>query len=265
MTEQPRIDVKDKKSPLKAQPLRDPGESGMERLYDEVYGKIVTWVGISIVMLVMAALEWWRWWRKAPPEPLVATAVAVAFCGFAAWKLWRTWPSLKNIGLGRAGEKYVGQWLEKELRPRGYQIVNDIPGDGHNIDHVLVGPTGIYAIETKTVRKPARGRANVVSDDEIVTVHGLEPDRNPIVQAKAAAGELARIVRETTGREMFVRPVVLYPGWYVQQPPKPKVWVLNEIRLLGFLKHEEVVLTADEVNLIASGIAMHVRGEMRKQ
>jgi len=33
-------------------------------------------------------------------------------------------------------------------------VYRDEPGDDFNVDHVLICPQGIYAIETKTWRKP---------------------------------------------------------------------------------------------------------------
>ena len=43
----------------------------------------------------------------------------------------------------------------EDLRAQGYAVFHDIPGDGFNVDHALIGPAGIFAIETKTRAKPA--------------------------------------------------------------------------------------------------------------
>jgi hypothetical protein len=66
---------------------------------------------------------------------------------------------------------------------KGYLVFHDIVGNGFNIDHVLVGPTGVYTVDTKTISKPARGACEVVYYGEKVTVSGFTPDRNPAVQA----------------------------------------------------------------------------------
>lgn len=89
MTEQTGIDANAKKSPLKARPLRDAGESGMERLYEGVYGGIGLWLFVCVLMLAMALTEWLHWWQRTPPQPLLVSAVAVAVCGFAAWRIRR--------------------------------------------------------------------------------------------------------------------------------------------------------------------------------
>ena len=44
----------------------------------------------------------------------------------------------------------------------------------------------------------------------------------------------------TTGKSFAVKPVVLYPGWFVEQRPGSKrdVWVLNEKAFPKFLANE---------------------------
>jgi len=54
---------------------------------------------------------------------------------------------------GFDGERYVGEALTP-LVAQGFEIYHDVPFEGFNIDHVPVGPPGIFAVETKTRRKP---------------------------------------------------------------------------------------------------------------
>lgn len=54
-------------------------------------------------------------------------------------------------GRGAAGEELVGEVLDG-LREKGWFILHDVQLDRGNIDHVLVGPAGIFTIETKSHR-----------------------------------------------------------------------------------------------------------------
>jgi hypothetical protein len=45
--------------------------------------------------------------------------------------------------MAKDGEKAVGEFLER-FREKGYRIFHDIVGGDFNIDHVLIGPSGIY-------------------------------------------------------------------------------------------------------------------------
>jgi hypothetical protein len=247
-----------KKSPLKVAPLRDPGESLGAELYDLVYGKMLLWGMVGLVGILFAGYEWLRWGFSIPPQPWVASGVALVMVGLAAWQIARTYPRAKQVGLGYQGEKAVGQCLE-QLRASGYQVIHDVPGEGCNVDHVLVGPGGVFAIETKTRMKPRGRPSEVVFDGETVTVDGHKPDRDPIVQVRAAARQVKEIVRRTTGLEVQVRPVVLFPGWYIEPGPKSDVWVLHENAFLKWVGNEPAVLDIVKVRQIAEGIAIHVR------
>jgi len=251
-------DSTEKKSPLKMPPLRNPGQSLGEQLTDLTYGKMVMWWIVAVLGIVFAANEWLRWWLDSPPQPFVASAIAVVLVGLAVWRVARIWPEVRCVALGHRGEKVVGQCLE-QLRAEGYQVFHDIPGDGYNVDHVLVGPGGVFAVETKTRTKPCGRESAVVFDGETVTVDGFAPDRDPIVQVQAAARQVREIIRRSTGLDVQVRPVVLYPGWFTRSARGVDVWVLNETAFPKWVHAEERSLDDAAVRQIAAGIAIHVR------
>ena len=52
-----------------------------------------------------------------------------------------------NYRLGLEAEMAVGQELNQLLR-HGYWVFHDLPADKFNIDHVVVGRNGVFAVET---------------------------------------------------------------------------------------------------------------------
>jgi len=62
-------------------------------------------------------------------------------------------------------------------------------------------------------------------------VRAVKPDRDPIVQAQAQAGWLKQLMRESTGREFPMAPVILFPGCYVEQSDAS----LRKVQLLPHL------------------------------
>ena len=177
------------RSPIKDKPLRLPGQSLEEQRRKLVEDKLEMPLLLAVVFAVFAAMEWWRYFSKQPPSPVVFTVVAVLFIGFAAWRIWRTRPRLRALKQGIEGEKAVGQFLER-LREGGDQVFHDVIGGGFNVDHVLIGPAGVFTIETKTWSKPARGQARIRFDGEKITAAGREPERDVVVQARAQAAWL---------------------------------------------------------------------------
>jgi hypothetical protein len=134
-------------------------------------------------------------------------------------------------------------------------------GNGFNVDHVVVGPAGIFTIETKTISKPEKGETVVRYDGETITVGGFSPDRDPLVQSKAQAAWVRDLVADATGNRYEVRPVVLYPGWFVMTPPGKwfDVLVMSPKALPGLLAKCPAKLGTDAVQAIAYNLSRHVR------
>jgi hypothetical protein len=254
-----------KRSPLKDKPLRNPGQSVDEQRSDLVYDKVLGPFLLALLVVLLAAFEWWRHFSASPPQPWLYTIIAAVVAGYSAWQIRQAWPQIDALRLAREGEQAVGQYLE-HLRKSGYQIFHDIPGQGFNVDHVVIGPAGVFTIETKTWSKPLRGETRIVVDGERILANGMEPERNPIIQARAQATWLHGLLKESTGRAVPVRPAILFPGWFVECPPagQSDVWVLNPKALPAFLGHEPERLSAEEVKLAAFHLSRYVRGSSGK-
>jgi len=249
------------KSPLKDNPLRNPGESLDIELKDTLVADLLLYYIFACFMVLLAILEWWRWFKSSPPTPVPYTVVATTAILIAMFQHVRLRAKAKRLRLGRDSEKAVGQYLEL-LRESGARVFHDIPGKGFNLDHVVIHETGIYVVETKALSKPDRGKTRLVYNGENVLKNGLAPDRNPIDQVRAARNWLVDLLKESTGKKFSARPVVVYPGWYIQPTAEAKssdVWVLNPKALPSFIAHSKPQLSPEEVNLCAYHLGRYVR------
>lgn len=251
----------DVKSPFKAKPLRNPGESLDRKIDDIVYEDIVQYLLGACIFVLLALFEWLRWYRNAPPKPVLYSAIAIIVVAYAGVRVARGLRKLRRFKLGRDGEKIVGQFLER-LRSEGAQVFHDIPGNGFNLDHLVIHRTGIYVVETKSLSKPAVGRAVITFDGDTVLRNGLEFDRNLITQVSSACKWLAELLRESTGHAFECRPVILYPGWYIESTETAKrsgVWVLNPKALPTFISRSAERLREEDVQLCAYHISRYIR------
>ena len=249
-----------KRSPIKDRPLRKPGQSLEEQLDELASDKITQPMVIALLLVVLAGVEWSRYYFPQNPSPKLYTFGALVGVGYVAFQIWRVWPRLRALKQGRDGEKAVGQFLER-MRETGYQVFHDVVGVGFNVDHVLIGPAGAFTIETKTFSKRRSADAKVTFDGERIVVDGHEPDRDPVVQAKAQARWLRELLAQSTGRKFTVRPVILFPGWWVEQSKgsSREVWVLEPKALPGFLSHEPEVLSPEDVKLASFHLSRFIR------
>jgi hypothetical protein len=218
-----------------------------------------------LFMVLVTGLEWFFYWRKAPRDPWVWTFITLVLFVFVFFRIRKALKEARALRLGIVGEEAVGQYLEEKLRPAGCQVLHDIPGEGFNVDHVVIGPTGIFSIETKTCSKPAKGESSVKYDGEHVTVNGFAPDRDPIVQAKAEARWLHELLESSTGKKFPVKPIVLYPGWFVDGKPDADVWVLNEKALPTFIRNYRNHLPPEDINLVTYHLKRYVIAKTKEE
>lgn len=250
-----------KKSPLKSKPLNNPGESLEKRLINIVFDDILFFLIMAIVAIVLALVEWYRWYSDAPPSPIVMSVFAAVVVAIAAWKVFRGLRAAGAVKLGIAGEKAVGQFLER-LRVQGAQVFHDIEGEKFNLDHVVIHRSGIYVVETKMMSKPGRGKTELEFDGIQIKYHGKAIMGDPITQVNAASYWLSELLTESTGRKIPVRGVVVFPGWYINTSDagrRTKVWVLNPKALPTFIENQPDQLPAEDVHLCAYHLSRFIR------
>lgn len=252
-----------KKSPLKDPPLRNPAQSLSEYKEDLLSDKLLGYFLYPVILLMWAGYEWYRYFLKTPPMPWISTFIALVAFSVCIPKMIKLRKKVKAINRGIEGEKAVGQYLE-QFRSQGYQVFHDIPGDAvkgekFNIDHVLIGPGGVFTVETKYVRKPGKGQCVVERDGDTLLINRRTPSRNPIIQAKAQSRHIAKVLSDSTGRTFAVKPIVVYPGWYVKNKTvDSSVLVLNEGMVGRALADSSVSLEPEEVTLATYHLRRHV-------
>lgn len=249
-----------KRNPLKAAPLRLPGQSLREYRDRYFENRFTTPVLYASMAVAFAFYEWLRWWLDWRPHPVPSSILAIIVVIWVVRNAIRDYSTYRAIKLGIQGEEVVGQTLEA-LRAIGYQVFHDIPGSRGNIDHALIGPGGLFTIETKTIRKKSRGNNEVEFDGQTLTVNGLLLDRDAVAQAKSQSVALAKAISASTGKTYSARPVILFPGWYVKQSTESRrdIWVLNEEAFAKFIAGRHAVLEDSDVALASFHLAAMLR------
>ena len=252
----------EKRSPFPRKSLPQAGESSQEAAFDLVFGSFICTASVAVTIAIMAGTELFAERLGARISAWHWLISAAGFGAVAVWQWFRMKPQLANLRLGIRGEREVGRMLE-ELRALGYSVFHDIPGDGFNIDHALIGPGGVFAIETKTFSKPVGRRGEVHYDGKRVLIDGQTPDRDPVAQAQASADHLRDIFKRMADYDVLPRPVVLFPGWWVTCRAKhARVWVLNVKALPTFVANEPSTLRREEIALLVDRLTLHLSSEI---
>ncbi len=161
-----------KKSPLKAKPLRYVAQSLDERIDSLTNEHALSYFMVCVIMIYSAGYEWRRYYKNPTPSSVLHTIIAAVVILFSTHKLWKIKKKLKSLKLGRDGERAVGQYLES-LREKGHRVFHDLLGENFNIDHVIVSKKGVFVVETKTYSKPYKGAPKIIFDGEKLTINGI--------------------------------------------------------------------------------------------
>lgn len=248
------------KSPLKGKPLRNPGQSLDEQIRDLIDDTMLQHYLMPCFFWVIAGLEWFAEWRHVARMPGTYALAAGVLTIWGALRFVQLRRRIRALRQGRDGEMVVGQFLER-LRANGAHLFHDVPGNGFNLDHVVICSKGIFVIETKTHSKPSPD-ARVTFAGEQILVAGYKPDRDPLRQVRAEARWLMNTLKESTAKSFPVRGVVLFPGWYVDPIPdgiKRDTWVLEPKALPAWIERESIAMEASDVTLAAFHLSRYVR------
>lgn len=255
------------KSPLTNNPLRTPGQSLDSEIQRVLDGDVTSYMLFPMVFIAWAVWSWLEWYEVIQsPHPIIVTITAIVLSAYSFFKLVRIKKRLKSLRLGRDGERAVGQTLEA-LRRKGYRVFHDLIGDGFNLDHVIICEKGAYAIETKTRSKPAKGRCEIIYNEDGISINGSAPDNKMLIQAKAQKKWLEKTISELTGIKLMVIPVVVFPGWYIKdnrEEKRDRVWVLEPKALPAYIDNQSNVISGEQVRLIANHISIHNRAAYGK-
>jgi hypothetical protein len=247
-------------SPLTAKPLRNPGQSLDEAIDRLIDSKVQSYLFFPAIFWLLVLFEWGAGRLKMPRSPGIFALGAIVLSAWSAWRLWQVRRLIGDIKLGRDGERAVGQFLER-LRTGGAQVFHDVPAKGFNVDHVVISEQGVFAIETKTWRKP-HGKARIrVRDGKLYRGH-MPADPNPLEQAAGQARWLEDLLRESTGKTFPVRAVLLFPGWFIEPVDRHAalpVWLLEPKALPGFLEHETASVASSDAAMAAYHLSRYVR------
>ena len=249
-----RIASKGLRSPFTQKMERYPGQGLLKRL-DELNEEVSIQAAslLAVPMGIYAVYVSYQYVGQRPfnkTEAIAVVAIAVVFMGYTVFKLIGFLHARRRIRLGCEGEMIVGQALNR-LMLKGYRVYHDFPAEGFNIDHIVVGEKGVFAVETKTRAK--RNTANR-QQDATVEYDGRAlhfpsgTDIDMIAQAKRQSKWLADWLSRAVGEELSVRAILALPGWFVKRSAAQGMPVVNPKQFDSLFDHiQSRALTADMI------------------
>jgi Nuclease-related domain len=154
-------------------------------------------------------------------------------------------PQVERRDRGAQGEEHVGALLA-ELSNMGWCVIHDATLGRGNVDHIAIGPAGLFTIETKSHPGPVR----------VARVHG-----STLAQVQAQA----RLVRRATGLD--AEPLLVFSRAWVDRPlaRRKGVRVVPARMLVPYLAKREPRLSGREIEearkLVVQALLARTRDE----
>jgi hypothetical protein len=236
---------------------RPAGES--TRLQLEKYSeKLNEWLlGISTVPVLFALALTFQKHNTFVAITLSFLVVAI-FAAFAQRRIRWLLEKCRCYRLGFEGERYVAAELN-ELIAEGFRVFHDVPFDKYNLDHVLVGPSGVFVVETKTRRKPISDKGKkqyrvTFNGEALVYPTGL--DKDGLDQLRRNQESLSKWLSAATADRIQARGILTIPGWWVEQTARADVQCLNpgQIRA-AVLAPSDSVMTPQQIQRASHQLA----------
>lgn len=147
--------------------------------------------------------------------------------------------------VGARGEERVSNLLSN-LSDR-YHVFNDFAAGPYHVDHVVVGPAGVFAIETKYWN----GRVTI--EEGRILADGVKPSRPPLVQVQREAAAVKNEL-EKAGWCGAVTPILVFASdSFVSRIAELNgVVVLNSSEIEKSFSTERIIIAQDELERLVS-------------
>ena len=231
-------------------------ETRMDKLVYVIIAGLLTALFISSRRIDMSTHAW-DWLDSF--FVLVVMAIAVYF----GRQITREMPLQRKCRQGVRAEQAVAQELAASLAGDN-RIIHDIQCGDFNIDHVVVTPAGVFAVETKSRLKPPAGNGTPkVKYDGKTLDFGAWKESKPIEQAERQARWLANYLRKETGEPLAVTAILALPGWWIDRTaritptmvqvinPKNSRWLLLPEKKAPVLDSPAIQRAANSVEKLA--------------
>lgn len=258
-----------RRAPLKGRKVGHlPGQQLLKRIShheDELLSSLnVMLVALPFMFMVWASMRLsWQEVRWGAGEWMFALGAAAMFL----WGLrgyMRHYREREQARDGWIAEQVTGMQLNR-LVAMDCLVLHDLPAEGFNIDHVVVAPRGVYAVETKSFRKPKNASERKDDPTHRVSYDGTAlrfPDfstKEPIEQAVRQAQWLRRLLRNELALDVPVIPAVALPGWYINRTDDGKGADTKVFTPMGrgaeFMTWVPERIAVDQRRLIAQALA----------
>ena len=198
-------------------------------------------IGVNVAAAIWNSL----WWTAGLVTGMVLAMFVILRMSPPPW--------IENWQDGAFGEQWTGQTL-RELESQGWRIIHDLKASYGNIDHVAVGPGGVFLLDSK------RWRGSVTVDGDSAVVRRIEGPGSDWrftspAPVRCQAAQVSEAIRASTRATVWVIPVIVVWGDFPQVVAGDTCKFVHGDALAGWLKDQPASIAPVRVEQIAEAVA----------
>jgi len=159
---------------------------------------------------------------------------------------------VENWQLGSWGEQATAKALG-DLEHEGWTVLHDLPAGRGNVDHIVIGPGGVFLLDSK------RLSGSVLVRDGVVTVS--RPDDPDLTYQHTGAVHLLHLARQTHDRILaatrintWVAPVMVLWADFPQGEAEDRCAYVHGDRIAEWLRSKPQTIAPQRVRQVADAV-----------
>jgi hypothetical protein len=180
-----------------------------------------------------------------------------------------TWFTIQALLFGRRAlasrQRFLGKRMVhvalQELVADQHMVVPDLILDGEPLDHMVIGPSGVFLLEIQTVmqnRSPFEsGDAFKATFDGRSMVFRRSHQNGPLDALRRKATRMAEWLFDQVGEEVSVKPILVVPGWRLERCGQGMVRVANHLDI------NEVIRAAADDEPLRENLGVRIESKLK--
>ncbi len=181
---------------------------------------------------------------------LGALAAAALFVAYRLAVTVLAWQQLRFLRDANIAIGHQLQWISSDYG----RVFHDVPVPSGVVDHVMLGPAGVYAVSV-IARRTAKAGETRINGDEVQ----FRPTRtaSDVNEIETTISELAYELSKQVGHNIRVRSVIAVPGWDVSSQAGSEHLLVNErnLPMLRGWKDQADYLMNEDVDALQSWLS----------
>lgn len=183
-------------------------------------------------------------WFGGVVTGVLAGFFTAAACSPPAW--------IDNWQDGALGEKRTGEQLAPSAK-EGWRILHDLPAEHGNIDHIVVGPGGVFLLDSK------RWHGQVTIEADTAIIRRLEDPAlsyryDGAGHVRSLAHQVHKRLREQTHARVWVTPVIIIWGEFPEQVSGERCTFVHGDVLAGWLRSQPQRVAPSRIDQLVAAL-----------